>query len=102
MPRILMAVLTGAGLSVCGAVMQSVVLNPIADPYVLGVSSGASAGAAFALISPISVAPMTANVTGMALIGAMTASVVVYSIARAGGGAMNPISLICRARPFQR
>ncbi len=94
MPRILMAVLTGAGLSVCGAVMQSVVLNPIADPYVLGVSSGASAGAAFALIAPISVAPMTANVTGMALIGAMTASVVVYSIARAGGGAMNPISLI--------
>lgn len=80
MPRILMAVLTGAGLSVCGAVMQSVVLNPIADPYVLGVSSGASAGAAFALIAPISVAPMTANVTGMALIGAMTASVVVYSL----------------------
>ena len=95
MPRILLAALTGAGLASCGCAMQSLVLNPIADPYVLGVSSGASAGAALALIAPISVIPVTANVSAMALIGAMIASVTVYTVARLGGGGrMNPVSLI--------
>ena len=51
-PRVLFGAFCGAGLSVCGAAMQSLVLNPIADPYILGVSSGASAGAAWALLMP--------------------------------------------------
>ncbi|MER6526987.1 iron chelate uptake ABC transporter family permease subunit [Streptomyces sp. NPDC001508] len=45
MPRTLLAGLCGAGLAVCGAVMQSLLRNPLADPFVLGVSSGASTGA---------------------------------------------------------
>lgn len=45
LPRILMAVLTGAGLSVTGAILQSVTRNPLADPYLFGISSGASLGA---------------------------------------------------------
>ena len=40
--RIVLAVLTGMGLSVCGVIMQAIVKNPLADPYILGISSGAS------------------------------------------------------------
>ncbi|NJP99627.1 FecCD family ABC transporter permease [Streptomyces zingiberis] len=45
MPRTLLAAVCGAGLALCGAVMQSLLRNPLADPFVLGVSSGASTGA---------------------------------------------------------
>lgn len=45
MPRIVVGIIGGAGLAVCGAVMQSVLKNPLADPYTTGVSSGASFGA---------------------------------------------------------
>ncbi|MYY83477.1 iron chelate uptake ABC transporter family permease subunit [Streptomyces sp. SID335] len=45
MPRTVLAAVCGAGLAVCGAVMQSLLRNPLADPFVLGVSSGASTGA---------------------------------------------------------
>ena len=44
-PRVVMAFLVGAGLAVCGVLMQALTKNPLADPYVLGISSGASAGA---------------------------------------------------------
>lgn len=50
MPRVLLAVIVGAGLAVVGAVMQAVVRNPLADPYVLGVSSGAGFGAVLAFL----------------------------------------------------
>lgn len=50
LPRILLCVLVGAALSVCGAAYQSVFRNPLTDPYVLGISSGASLGAAVAII----------------------------------------------------
>jgi len=45
LPRILMAILTGAGLSICGAILQAITRNPLADPYLFGISSGASLGA---------------------------------------------------------
>ncbi|MGJ8493599.1 iron chelate uptake ABC transporter family permease subunit, partial [Glaesserella parasuis] len=45
MPRVLLAALVGAGLAVVGTIMQAMVRNPLADPYLLGVSSGASVGA---------------------------------------------------------
>ena len=48
--RVLMAAAVGTGLSVCGVVMQAVVKNPLADPYVLGVSSGAYLGAAASIL----------------------------------------------------
>lgn len=50
LPRLLTALSAGAGLSVAGLLMQSVFRNPLAGPYVLGVSSGASLGAAFVLM----------------------------------------------------
>ncbi len=48
-PRLLLAAATGAGLAVCGTVIQAVVKNPLADPYILGISSGASLGAVLSI-----------------------------------------------------
>ena len=45
MPRIILGFLAGSGLALCGCVMQAVVQNPMADPYILGVSAGATLGA---------------------------------------------------------
>lgn len=53
----------GAGLGVCGAVMQSTLKNPLADPYTTGISSGASLGATLAIISGLSLIPGTAGET---------------------------------------
>lgn len=50
LPRIVMSLLAGASLAVCGCVFQSIFRNPICDPYILGISSGASLGAAIAII----------------------------------------------------
>ena len=50
LPRILLAILVGAALSVAGAIFQALLRNPLADPYVLGVSIGAAVGAILALI----------------------------------------------------
>jgi len=51
LPRILTALLVGSGLAVCGVVFQGILLNPLADPYTLGISSGAAFGASLALIA---------------------------------------------------
>lgn len=50
LPRLIYSILTGIGLSAVGLLMQTVTRNALADPYVLGVSSGASTGAVFAII----------------------------------------------------
>jgi len=50
LPRIVMSVFAGASLALCGAIFQSIFRNPICDPYILGISSGASIGAALAFI----------------------------------------------------
>ena len=50
MPRIVVGLLTGAGLAACGAVMQSMMMNPLTDPYTTGVSSGAMFGVTVAMV----------------------------------------------------
>ena len=50
-PRVLLAGLVGAGLSVSGTVFQALLRNPLADPYILGVSSGAAVGAIIAILT---------------------------------------------------
>ncbi len=52
-PRVILAFLTGAALSVCGTVVQSVLRNPLASPFTLGVSSGASLGAGLVIASEL-------------------------------------------------
>ena len=49
-PRVLLALFVGSGLALCGSVMQATIQNPLADPYLLGISSGASLGATFSII----------------------------------------------------
>ncbi|MEU2674138.1 iron chelate uptake ABC transporter family permease subunit [Streptomyces sp. NPDC007164] len=51
LPRVLLAAVVGGGLALCGTVMQATLQNPLADPFVLGISSGASLGAAFAILT---------------------------------------------------
>ena len=53
MPRVLTAMVVGAGLAVAGAAFQGLLRNPLADPYVLGTASGAALGAAIAIIIPV-------------------------------------------------
>ena len=86
-PRVILALTIGMGLSVCGVVMQAVVKNPLADPYVLGISSGASLGATLAILFGIG-ALLGDNFIGiMAFLGAMMTSFLVLFISNIGGRA---------------
>ncbi|MEG0255520.1 FecCD family ABC transporter permease [Vagococcus sp.] len=76
-PRILLAVLAGIALSLSGAVMQAIVNNPLADPYILGISSGASLGATLAILLGVGVS-LGSNYVGIsAFIGALVVSFLV-------------------------
>ncbi len=87
LPRLVLAIGVGAALSVSGSVMQAIVKNPLADPFILGVSSGASLGATLALLLGIGSA-LGANYVGvMAFIGAFLVSVSVIFLANIGGRA---------------
>lgn len=85
LPRLVLAVAVGAGLSVVGVVMQAVVKNPIADPYVLGISSGASLGATAAMLLGVG-SFLGDNFIGIcAFIGAFGVSMLVLIISNIGG-----------------
>lgn len=86
-PRVLSALAVGMGLSVCGVVMQAIVKNPLADPYILGISSGASLGATLAIMLGVGSMFGTNAVGVMAFIGAMCTSFAVMMIANMGGRA---------------
>ncbi len=82
LPRVVMSALVGAVLSVCGAAYQSIFRNPLTDPYVLGVSSGASLGAAVAIL--LGLEAFLWGVGGMALAAALATVVLIYRIASIG------------------
>lgn len=89
LPRIIAGVAVAAILGVSGVVLQAVVRNALAEPYVLGVSAGASSGAAFAIII---VGASVATVVGvMAFAGALLATMLVLAIA---GRTQSPLQLI--------
>ena len=54
LPRVILAALVGAALACCGAVLQAILRNPLADPYILGISSGAGLGVITAVLSGVS------------------------------------------------
>ena len=81
-PRIVLSVFVGAGLSVCGAAYQSVFRNPLTDPYVLGVSSGASVGAAVAIL--LGLEAYMLGVGASALVTGLLTVVAIYRIASIG------------------
>lgn len=85
LPRILLAGLVGAALAVAGATYQGLFRNPLADPYLLGVASGAGLGATIAFLIPFTFSWMRFGaIPVLAFTGGMGAVAVVYSIARAG------------------
>lgn len=83
LPRILTSALVGGGLAVAGAVFQAILLNPLADPYTLGISSGAAFGASLAIILTIFgiVIPPWLSIPVFAFLGAMATLVGVFSLA---------------------
>ncbi len=82
LPRVLLSVVVGAVLSVCGAAYQSRFRNPLTDPYVLGVSSGASLGAAVAIL--VGLEAYLWGVGGCALVAALLTVLLIYKIASIG------------------
>ncbi|PIG09546.1 iron ABC transporter permease [Comamonas sp. 26] len=85
MPRVLLAALVGAGLALVGVAMQAMVRNPLADPYLLGVSSGASVGAVSVIaFGALAFAGELALPLG-AFGGALAACTAVYFLAYANG-----------------
>src|SRR6202166_504883 len=82
LPRILLGIVVGAALSVAGAGFQALLRNPLADPYVLGVSSGAALGAILALLLAPALPLMT---PAAAFLGAAATIAAVYFLGRHQG-----------------
>lgn len=86
-PRVLMAMLVGMALAVTGATFQSMLRNPLADPYLLGIASGAACGAVIALMLGWPLLPLAA------FAGALLSAAIVVSIAHRSGS-MHPHTLV--------
>ncbi len=85
LPRIIMAGLVGAALSVAGAAYQGLFRNPLADPYLIGVASGAGLGATIGFLIPFTASWMGLGLIPLfAFIGALSAVAGVYLLARVG------------------
>ncbi|RLP94705.1 iron ABC transporter permease [Micromonospora sp. BL4] len=85
LPRVLLGMLVGAGLAVCGVALQAMVRNVLADPYLLGINSGASSGAAAAILFGAGAGFGQYALSTSAFAGALAASLLVFLIARSGG-----------------
>jgi len=102
LPRALLALAVGGGLAVVGVAMQALVRNPLAEPYVLGISGGASAGASLFYLGFLP--PLLSRALSMplaAFLGGLLTITVVYLVARtggAGGGADGGAARISVAR----
>ena len=83
LPRVALAALVGAGLAMSGTALQATLRNPLAEPYLLGVSGGAAVGAVLAVVAGIAGAALLPLA---AFVGAMAAVVVALLVARAAGG----------------
>ena len=92
LPRIVLGVAVGMGLATVGVVMQAVVQNPLADPYILGISSGASLGATAAIL--LGIGAFGSNSVGVcAFLGALGVSFAVIGLSHLGGRA-TPVKLV--------
>ena len=98
MPRVIMGAVIGVLLATCGVVMQATVENPLADPYILGISSGASLGATFSIMIGAS-AVFTGRLAAMgtafwAFAGALGAMTLVMALAHVGSGRVTSAKLV--------
>ena len=86
LPRVILAGLVGGALAIAGATYQGLVRNPLADPYLLGIASGAGLGAVLAFVLPMPAGVYRAGaVQAMAFLGALATVAAVYALARVGG-----------------
>lgn len=92
LPRVLGAAATGAGLAICGAVLQSLTRNDLADPYLLGISGGAAVGAVSVIVLGVSVAGLISAtmITLGAFAGALASMVLVLALATGRSGDLPP------------
>ncbi|UPA30222.1 iron ABC transporter permease [Terrisporobacter glycolicus] len=79
-PRVLLGAICGAGLALCGVMMQCVTKNPIAEPYILGISSGASCGAVGVIVLGGVSAIGINSVSAGAFVGSIISGVLVFAI----------------------
>ena len=91
LPRVLLGFLLGGTLAVSGASLQALLRNPLADPYLLGLSGGAGLGAVLAIALG---APFAWAVPAAAFVGALGAVVLVYALGRTGSGRLEPRVLL--------
>ncbi|MFD4468746.1 FecCD family ABC transporter permease [Rhodococcus sp. NPDC058505] len=96
LPRVLAAALVGAGLALCGAVLQSLTGNPLADPYLLGMSGGASLGAVLALTAGVGTAGVlgVGSVAAAAFVASLGCLLLVFLISTSRSGALLPGRLV--------
>lgn len=85
LPRLLLAMLVGAILAQCGAVMQGLFRNPLADPGIIGVSSGAAVGAVLAIVL-LPAAWQLWSVPALAFVAGLVTTLLVYALARSQAG----------------
>lgn len=85
LPRVVLGALVGAGLAICGVALQAMVRNVLADPYLLGVNSGASSGAAAAILFGVGAGFVEYALQATAFLGALAASLLVFLVARTAG-----------------
>ncbi len=92
LPRVMAAAAVGAILAQCGAVLQSLTGNDLADPYLLGISSGASVGAVGAIVLGWSIPGLTstASISILAFVGALASLILVLLLATDKSGALPP------------
>ncbi|MFJ6442702.1 FecCD family ABC transporter permease [Streptomyces sp. NPDC091649] len=91
MPRTLLAAVCGAGLALCGTVMQSLLRNPLADPFVLGVSSGASTGAVVVVV--LGVGGGAVSLSAGAFVGALCSFALMLLLSHTLGGSTDRVVL---------
>lgn len=91
LPRAVLAAVCGAGLALCGVVLQSLLRNPLADPFVLGVSSGASTGAVLVVLTGVGAGAI--GLAGGAFVGAVVAFGLVLLLGFVTGGTTDRVIL---------
>lgn len=96
LPRVLLALLVGSALALSGCVMQGLFRNPLADPGLLGISSGAALAVAFWLVLPISVPAIVALYAPMlaAFIGSLAVMVVIFVLSKSGDSSLSRLLLV--------
>ena len=96
LPRVLLALLVGSALALSGCVMQGLFRNPLADPGLLGISSGAALAVAFWLVLPLTVPAIVALYAPMlaAFIGSLAVMVVIFVLSKSGDSSLSRLLLV--------